>query len=206
MSDIEDIDQPPAPSPPRFVRRVMSAVGLAERPIPGLREAEEAARAARVADEAAAKTACDARHAREEAERALGPAKEQAAALSAANTRQARVRISHVQQLLVEAKALAAADRSIPSVQLHVRARMLLVGGTSSSDEPFSAAAAITSIAALDRVAGSFLNAQQTAGRAMDCLSQVDAEEGLYREADKMECLAWSGLKHRIAVLAGESS
>jgi hypothetical protein len=171
-----------------------------------VKQVVERVRSARVVEQAARDAAVKARHDREEAEAALAPAQREAKTISDASTSLANQRLKALEQSLAQAKAMAAADRSVPSVPLRVRSRMLLVGGTASSDEPFSAAAAITSIASLDRVAGAFLNCQQIGGKLMTWIEENDVDDALYREADKLECQSWAGLKRRIAVLAGESS
>lgn len=173
-----------------------------------VREVMERVRATRVDEESARAAAARAKAEREAAERALGPAQREAQAISEATTRQARQRLKGLEQLVAQAKAMEAADHSLPQVALRVRARMLLTGGTQAeaATEPFSAAQALTSLATLDRVAGAWLNCSQTAGRLMQWLIDQDADEdGLMVEADRLECRGWSGFIRRVRHLAGQN-
>ena len=199
----DDRDRPTAP---HFVRALVDRITGTT--LLNVRDVEEAARAARVEEEAALQKARDAKAAREAAEREMPAARTRAKEAAAEITRQARARLQGVEQGLAEAQELEASDRARPSPQMRVRARMLRLAATESgsSEEPFSAAAALTSLATLDAVCGAWLNCSQTAGRTMQWLATVEgADPRLMAEADALECQGWSGVMRRIKHLAGES-
>jgi hypothetical protein len=207
MNDFDN-DEPTAPAPPRFIRRLAQSVGLVETPVPGVREATEAVRAAKAREAEAREAASIATAERQRAEKALGPAQQQAKQAADMLTQAVTVRLKALEAQLDRVRARDQADKLVPEPNMRIRARAFLHGGGEMADVEGrgtgSGPSGLTSLVALDSIAGSWYEASRVGGQLMQHVWDQGGDDALADRADQLECEGWRGCMNRIKFLAGE--